>query len=105
MIASSAAKYTPVYNVTVTYQKAGGKEEKKKISSRFARWFDHDGFFVAKPFQQWLATEIPAVGQADPANAGQAKLEGADEDGEAGLTDSTTQSPRKRGRPRKDGRS
>lgn len=32
------------------------------------RWFTADGYFVAKPFQQWLASEIPVVGAADPNN-------------------------------------
>ena len=104
-MSSSVAKHTPIYNLTVTYQDPSGKEEKKEISSRFTRWFDHDGFFVAKPFQQWLASEILAVGQADPANAGAAKLKSADENGTVGSTDSPAPSPRKRGRPRKDGAS
>lgn len=59
---------------------------------------------MAKPFQQWLASEIPAIGKADPANVGTKALDGANEDGQAGLNDdSTSISPRKRGRPRKDG--
>ena len=33
------------------------------------RWFDADGFFIAKPFQQWLAAEIPLIGQVDKKNA------------------------------------
>jgi hypothetical protein len=32
------------------------------------RWFTADGFFVAKPFQQWLASEVPVIGAADPNN-------------------------------------
>lgn len=47
-----------------------------KLSASFTRWFDQDGSFVAKPFQQWLASEIPAIGAADPKNK-QAKLEGS----------------------------
>lgn len=27
-----------------------------------------DGFFIAKPFQQWLASEVPLIGQVDPSN-------------------------------------
>ena len=100
-ISSSVAKHTPIYNLIVRYQNSSGKEEQTEISSRFTRWFDHDGFFVAKPFQQWLASEIPAVGQADPANAGPAKFGIADENGTAGSTDSPESTPRKRGRPRK----
>jgi hypothetical protein len=32
------------------------------------RWFTADGFFTAKPFQQWLASEVPVIGAADPGN-------------------------------------
>lgn len=32
------------------------------------RWFTSDGYFVAKPFQQWLASEVPVIGAADPNN-------------------------------------
>ena len=96
-------KNIPIYNVTVTYQASNGKEEKKKISSRFTRWFDQDGFFVAKPFQQWLASEVPAIGRADPANAKAAIAGVAEGNGEVGSVDSPAATPRKRGRPRKDG--
>lgn len=49
-----------------------------KISAPFTRWFDSDGYFVATPFQQWLATEIPAIGEADPkkVDRGSGKSEG-----------------------------
>ena len=40
-----------------------------EISAPFMQWFTADGYFVAKPFQQWLATSIPMVGDADPKNA------------------------------------
>jgi hypothetical protein len=32
------------------------------------RWFTADGYFIAKPFQQWLASEVPVIGAADPNN-------------------------------------
>jgi hypothetical protein len=32
------------------------------------RWFTQDGYFIAKPFQQWLASEVPVIGAADPSN-------------------------------------
>jgi hypothetical protein len=32
------------------------------------RWFTSDGYFIAKPFQQWLASEVPVIGSADPNN-------------------------------------
>jgi hypothetical protein len=48
-----------------------GKEPSWKeveIKTSFTRWFTSDGYFVAKPFQQWLATELPLLGEADPSN-------------------------------------
>ncbi|KAL8849897.1 MAG: hypothetical protein Q9221_005163 [Calogaya cf. arnoldii] len=65
-IASSVTKHKPIYNLQVRYSKSGKEEQTLKISAPFTRWFDSDGFFVATPFQQWLATEIPAIGEADP---------------------------------------
>ena len=44
-----------------------------EISSPFTRWFDSDGYFVAKPFQQWIASEISIVGDADPKSVEAAK--------------------------------
>ena len=32
-------------------------------------WFTADGYFVAKPFQQWLASSVQAIGEADVKNA------------------------------------
>lgn len=32
------------------------------------RWFTSDGYFIAKPLQQWLASEVPVIGAADPEN-------------------------------------
>lgn len=38
------------------------------IQAPFNQWFTADGFFVAKPFQQWLASSVPLIGEADPKN-------------------------------------
>ncbi len=62
-------KHIPVYNVTVRYSTSSGNWKTLEISAPFTRWFDADGYFVAKPFQQWLASEVPVIGQADPKNA------------------------------------
>ena len=62
-IASHVTKHVPVYNLTVRYSNSKGEETKLQLSSPFTRWFDVDGFFVAKPFQQWLASEVPLVRQ------------------------------------------
>ncbi len=70
-ITSRTERLYPTYFVTARFNAApsGGKPRWKEveISAPFARWFTADGFFVAKPFQQWLASEVPLVGEADPA--------------------------------------
>ena len=68
-------KHTPVYNLTVRYSTSSGDWKTLELSAPFTRWFDADGYFVAKPFQQWLASEVPAIGQADPPNAIKAREE------------------------------
>ena len=70
-IASSTKKHTPIYECTVTFQPApynSNPEQVIKIRAPFTRWFTSDGYFIAKPFQQWLASEVPVVGAADPNN-------------------------------------
>ena len=59
-------KHKPIYNLHVRYGPPGQEPQVLKISAPFTSWFDSEGYFVAAPFQQWLATEIPAVGEADP---------------------------------------
>ena len=54
----------------VEYSTSHGDIKTLELSSPFTRWFDVDGFFVAKPFQQWLASEIPLIGEVDPKNKG-----------------------------------
>ena len=73
-IASNVKKHTPLYYITVQQKNSTGDKEPLKLSASFTRWFDQDGSFVAKPFQQWLATEVPAIGAADPKSK-QARLE------------------------------
>ena len=73
-IASNVKKHTPLYNITVHQKNPTEEKEPLKLSASFTRWFDQDGGFVAKPFQQWLATEIPAIGAADTKNK-QARLD------------------------------
>ncbi|KAF2788831.1 hypothetical protein K505DRAFT_410650 [Melanomma pulvis-pyrius CBS 109.77] len=70
-ISTSAKKHIPIYEVDVTYTKApytSNPSQTIHIRTPFTRWFTADGYFIAKPFQQWLASEIPVVGAADPNN-------------------------------------
>jgi len=72
-IASNVTKHTPIYKLTVRYSEAGKNEpfdwETQEIEAPFTRWFTADGQFIAKPFQQWLASTVPVIGQADSASA------------------------------------
>jgi hypothetical protein len=55
----------------VTYHRAPystNPSQTLHIRAPFTRWFTSDGYFVAKPFQQWLASEVSVVGAADPNN-------------------------------------
>lgn len=66
-ISSHVKKNTPVYNLTIrTSLSSFTPWQTTKISSPFVRWFDEEGYFVAQPFQHWLASEVPIIGQADP---------------------------------------
>lgn len=48
-----------------------------KIQAPFTQWFTADGYFVAKPFQEWLASSVPLIGQVDPKNAAEDASQGA----------------------------
>lgn len=47
--------------------KTGGEPHSIETSRSFAAWFDETGRFVAKPFQEYLANAVPAIGRQDPA--------------------------------------
>jgi len=61
-----------LYKLLVRYSEAGKHEpfdwETLEIEAPFTRWFTADGEFMAKPFQQWLASVVPVIGKADSAN-------------------------------------
>ena len=67
-IISSVTKHSPTYKLKIRSSgpaKSNAFDWKEtEIEAPFTRWFTADGEFVAKPFQQWLAAEIPIVGQA-----------------------------------------
>ncbi|KAL8712436.1 MAG: hypothetical protein Q9220_003284 [cf. Caloplaca sp. 1 TL-2023] len=74
-ISSSVNKHNPTYNLQVFCDEPGKQRQTMKLSAPFTRWFDSDGYFVAKPFQQWLASEIPPIAKADPQKAGNSTTE------------------------------
>jgi len=41
----------------------------QELATPFTTWFTADGYFVAQPFQQWLASSIGVIAQSDPKNA------------------------------------
>ena len=62
-------KHIPIYHCSVTFTPASSSAiQTIRLQTPFTRWFSSDGAFVAKPFHQWLASEIPIVGTADPGN-------------------------------------
>jgi hypothetical protein len=67
---SSSTTDGPTYTVTAkTRSTSSAPWKTTKISSPLSNWFSKDGYFVAKPFQRFLARGIPVVGEADPKNA------------------------------------
>jgi hypothetical protein len=67
-ISSHTKKHTPVYELKVTVTGKGSKAQSLEISAPFSNWFTSDGYFIAKPFQQWLASNVSVIGAADPNN-------------------------------------
>ncbi|KAF2836426.1 SPC25-domain-containing protein [Patellaria atrata CBS 101060] len=67
-ISSRTEKHKPIYFLTVDYDSEKGKPQEIQIQASFTRWFTSEGYFVAKPFQQWLASEVPLIGEQDPSN-------------------------------------
>jgi len=72
VISTTTEKNSPTYNVTARFtsskNKSDGRWKQIQVKTAFSRWFSSDGFFVPKPFQQWLASEISVIGEADPTN-------------------------------------
>jgi signal peptidase complex subunit 2 len=67
-ITSKTNKHEPTYYLTVTSPSTPGSSS-REIQAPFTTWFTADGFFVAKPFQQWLASSIGAIGDVDTKHA------------------------------------
>jgi len=71
IISTKTKKHDPLYRLTARYTTSSSNGTMKEIviEAPVMRWFTADGYFVAKPFQQWLASSIPLVGELDPNNA------------------------------------
>ncbi|OJD29264.1 microsomal signal peptidase 25 kda subunit [Diplodia corticola] len=73
-IASRVEKNMPIYHLTVRFASGDKKNAKNNLwqeihlQAPFTNWFTTDGYFATKPFQQFIASEIPIVGAADPNN-------------------------------------
>ncbi|KAH0594977.1 hypothetical protein MHUMG1_07275 [Metarhizium humberi] len=65
-IRTNTKKNDPTYYVTVISEQKTGEPKTLEISKSFASWFDETGRFVPKPFQEFLATSVPAIGKQDP---------------------------------------
>lgn len=63
-------KNEPTYYLDVTTTSPSSTPTTRQIRTPFTTWFTADGYFVAKPFQQWLARSVEAVGDVDLKNAG-----------------------------------
>ena len=70
-LASKTTKHDPTYHLTVSPPSPSSSPTSPPISvsAPFTTWFTSDGYFVAKPFQQWLASSVEAIGNADAKNA------------------------------------
>lgn len=70
-ISSWTKKLDPTYRLKVRYPSSASSKDVKELEleASFSRWFTADGYIVPQPFQQWLASSIPLIGEADPKNA------------------------------------
>ncbi|KAK5007997.1 hypothetical protein LTR28_004578 [Elasticomyces elasticus] len=80
--------HTPTYFLRAQYTTSPSKNsapltyQDLKLEIPYTRFFTADGHFVAKPFQQWLASAVPIVGDADPNNVVEEIGRGSDEGAE-----------------------
>lgn len=68
-IRTMTKKNDPTYYLTVVCEGKSGAPQEIKVSRSFAKWFDETGRFVVKPFQEFLASSVPAIGKQDPNKA------------------------------------
>ncbi|KAJ0341044.1 hypothetical protein COL922a_002739 [Colletotrichum nupharicola] len=65
-IATSTKKNVPIYNMKITITPKNGASKTLELAKPLNQWFDSQGHFVASPFQEILATNIPTIGKLDP---------------------------------------
>ena len=53
-------KYDPTYNITIRLHKKSDISIVANVTTKrsFADWFDEEGTFVKKPFDDWLGVNI-----------------------------------------------
>lgn len=78
ILASRTVKHDPTYYLTVTTTSSSssstGQASTWQIQAPFTTWFTADGYFVAQPFQKWLASSVKVIGDADTKNASRDEL-------------------------------
>ena len=73
-LSSKTKKHDPTYYLTVASTSSSSSSlSAAQIKCPFTTWSTADGYFVAKPFQQWLASSVPAIGEADVNNVANAE--------------------------------
>lgn len=65
-ISSATKKNDPTYRLSITVEPKGAEPQVIEVAKPFAAFFDETGRFVAAPFQEALASSVPAIGKADP---------------------------------------
>ena len=70
VVSTNIKKNDPTYRLTARYSSTTSSNELSEVSieAPFMQWFTADGYFVAKPFQQWLASSVPLISEVDPKN-------------------------------------
>ena len=68
VISTTANKNDPIYRLSarITSLAPGDSSKETRVNAPFMKWFTADGYFVAQPFQQWLASSVPLLGEIDP---------------------------------------
>ncbi|EEY20011.1 conserved hypothetical protein [Verticillium alfalfae VaMs.102] len=64
-VATSTVKNVPTYHLKITLTPKSGASTTIDLAKPFTQWFDSKGTFVVVPFQEMLATGIPAIGKLD----------------------------------------